>query len=399
MSITDDYEAVFCFLLNDEAYTYDWSRVMDVGLGRRDPPNDSPLETLLRSGVDPNQQDAKGIKPLYYAVLARNRSHIETLLKYGAKLDGVEHFLRNESTASNQTQSASVAEPSDLEIVALLLDHGADVNRRLRSGRQPLDWAVRNGYVELARVLLERGAEAEIYKWHYPVWRWKQLRSPLSLAAEKDMLEMARLLLRYGSDVDGVDPTERTPLSWAAAAGSLEMMSLLLDHGANIDRCSRKYGTVLRFAVITSQVAIVRFLLDRWATADQVDHFGRSPISYAAGYGNLQILDLLLERGASVHIWDDKHRTPLSYAAEEGHLVVVRRLLEHGARVDTEDWEYNTPISYATDKGHLAIISLLLEHGAIASPSKRHQQNLNTPPPRLSILDGDQPAEKISLKR
>ena len=89
---------------------------------------------------------------------------------------------------------------------------------------------------------------------------------PLGAAAATDNLELARLLLDRGATVDGPNSALQeavTPIYLAAAQGSVEMVSLLLDHGADPNGgFGRNQGFgPLYGAVLGERVEIVRLLL------------------------------------------------------------------------------------------------------------------------------------------
>ena len=46
----------------------------------------------------------------------------------------------------------------DIEFARLLLEHGADVNAKMKDGKTPLTFAVEGGQTEMASFLRERGA-------------------------------------------------------------------------------------------------------------------------------------------------------------------------------------------------------------------------------------------------
>lgn len=48
-----------------------------------------------------------------------------------------------------------------VEIVELLIAHGAEVNRRNGEGQTALHWSSQNRHIEVARVLLVHGADLE----------------------------------------------------------------------------------------------------------------------------------------------------------------------------------------------------------------------------------------------
>jgi hypothetical protein len=57
----------------------------------------------------------------------------------------------------------------------------------------------------------------------------------LILAVRASDVEIARLLVEKGANVDLRDRTHRTPLMWASYFGNIPLMNLLLDHGAGVN--------------------------------------------------------------------------------------------------------------------------------------------------------------------
>ena len=89
--------------------------------------------------------------------------------------------------------SGSLADETTAENAQALIDGGADVNE-LFGGKTPLYYAVEKNRLEVARVLLENGAD--LYKVPYSPYERK--RTPyLHIARSEKML---KLLLEYGAD-------------------------------------------------------------------------------------------------------------------------------------------------------------------------------------------------------
>ena len=60
-------------------------------------------------------------------------------------------------------------------------------------------------------------------------------RTPLHWAASYNSLDVARLLIDRGAEVDARDEDGRTPLHYAARPSCLDVARLLIEHGANTD--------------------------------------------------------------------------------------------------------------------------------------------------------------------
>ena len=59
--------------------------------------------------------------------------------------------------------------------------------------------------------------------------------TPLSYAAGNNAPDVARLLIDLGADIESKNNPGDTPLHWAAAKNSLDVARLLVDRGADID--------------------------------------------------------------------------------------------------------------------------------------------------------------------
>lgn len=258
------------------------------------------------------------------------------------------------------------AEYGQLEVVKLLLNHGADFSLADLIGRKPLLWAARYGYKRVVQLLLDRGDSVDS--------KDKNGRTPLSLAAREGHMDVVKLLIKYGDEIDSEDVKKQTPLSFAAMNGHLEIVLLLLAMGANPDsrECSKKRSP-LSFAAENGYVDVVKWLLAKDCEIDSKDSDERTALSWAAENGDDEIVEVLLAEGADVNSKDKYNRTPLSYASELGHTAAVDTLLQvANIDYDLQDTYYDqTPLSWAAEGGHDDIVNLLLEMGADADSRDR----------------------------
>jgi hypothetical protein len=95
------------------------------------------------------------------------------------------------------------------DAVAVLLEHKADPNFRYSSdsAATPLHQAAQQGVVEIAELLLDKGAKVDA--------RDKYGKTPLHWAVGSRQLEAARLLLEHKADPNAMDVSGATPLDYA----------------------------------------------------------------------------------------------------------------------------------------------------------------------------------------
>jgi len=106
-----------------------------------------------------------------------------------------------------------------VEVARLLMDRGAEVDKKSQGGSTPLKAAAQMGHVEVARLLLDRGAN-HMAKNQYG-------STPLMEAATMGHVEVARLLIVRGAEVEATDKTGKTPLMIARERGFQDMVTLL----------------------------------------------------------------------------------------------------------------------------------------------------------------------------
>ena len=189
--------------------------------------------------------------------------------------------------------------------------------------------------------------------------------SSLHAASYRGHLEVARLLLENGANANLEDDERRTPLVAAYRCNdNLEPMRLLLEHGAVADVRYDSVGLISHDASCVGDVAAMELLLQHNADVNARGYGNWTPLFWASGRGHVKVAQLLLERGADINAQSTSEGTSLSRASVKGHLDVVRVLLEHGADVHIRTGDNQTPFQLATSNGYSEIAKLLLEHSA-----------------------------------
>ncbi|KAK0704291.1 ankyrin repeat-containing domain protein [Lasiosphaeris hirsuta] len=254
--------------------------------------------------------------------------------------------------------SLAVAVRQMLRSGKLLVEQGANIESKDRSGWTPLSHAVESGNEAVVQLLLEKRADVESED------RSTEGVSLLSWASGNGLIAVVRLLLLKGTDLNSQDQFQQTPLIWAALSAAEVVARLLLEKGANMEARDDSGRTSLSWAAKNGQEAVVELLLEEGADVEARDMYGRTPVLWAAEKGHKTVVKLLLEKGADVEAGDKYCQTPLSWAAEKGQEAVVKLLLEKRTDVETRDKYGQTPVSWAAKKGQEAVIKLLLGKGA-----------------------------------
>lgn len=328
------YPAPVCEFKADEASAAEFRALLEENARKRvreDRQSDLAfLRQVLDQGGDADRRDIKGRTPLQIATQWNQREEVEALLQRGADPN-----LCGPPLAC----PLFIAAGRDTEILRALVAAGADVNALETRGRHTaLGWVAGNRpevveqwtesgrYVgpppdalESARILIEARAEVNHVN--------GSGESPLRSAMRLNHLDIAKLLLESGADVQqrivdstsGGEQRRNTILMetiwWYSLFKDLDAIALLLDHGADPnDRNGLRYNPSCD---TTTEGPC------RWRAY--------SVLTFAARRGWSDVVRLLLERGADPTLPRGDGTTALEIAEAEGHSDTARLLREYSS--------------------------------------------------------------------
>lgn len=153
-----------------------------------------------------------GWTSLHIAALGDHRKEAEILINQGLDVNARDKYGH---TPLFFAKSAYMAQ--------ILICGGADVNARREDGGTALHRAARSGIRQVAKTLLQAGADPNIRQ---------NGSTPLHIAARHGHWTITELLLESHADVDTEDTLGLTALDIAAANGHKSVVKLLERHGA-----------------------------------------------------------------------------------------------------------------------------------------------------------------------
>ncbi|XP_014216554.1 uncharacterized protein LOC106645248 isoform X3 [Copidosoma floridanum] len=329
------------------------------------------IRILLACGAKTNEPVTQGLRPLHYAVWQRYTDAAQLLLVRGADIDATDEC--------GYSALHLAAEHGYHDLVKLLLEHNARVDHREDTSEpfprtmlcdEPLRLALRNHHIEVARTLLEAGAN--------PNKRYF-FGSEINLVSPLD-LECMELLLAFGAQPNTRDRAGLTPLMKAARLPQgIASVLLLLSYGADVNAMTdarHDYRTVLHYAILGGDSTVINLLLKQGATLDLgTDYQKPTALDLAILKGDPNIVDMLLKAGANVNATSPIIGSPLHVACADNipnRLQIMTMLLERGADpnicVNSEEGLTLRPVlaEYvaSNENPSVEVVSLLLKYGA-----------------------------------
>ena len=174
---------------------------------------------LLEQNVDKETWCSLDNSPLDHASYQGAVDLVRLLLDHGADVNA--QGKKNKNTSLHFASMTGKA-----DVVRVLLERGANVNAQNTFNDTPLHKASEHGCVQNCRVLLEHRADADAQN--------AQKRTPLHLASRGGYSDLVELLLKYNADVHALDNQGRTPLEYASQGRHHGVMRLLSEHGAGV---------------------------------------------------------------------------------------------------------------------------------------------------------------------
>jgi ankyrin repeat protein len=186
------------------------------------------VRMLLAAGADVNVPGANA-SPLHSAASSGHVEVVRELLDAGADLNDPRGFHGNASPLLHALSPASDddAQRGQHQIAKMLIEYGADVNKRSDPGATALHFAIaRVASIEIVEMLIAAGADVNLHGFDG--------QTPLHSAVYARQVEIGKLLLERGADVNARDDQGRTPLFWARIISEPDpaIIRLLLAHGA-----------------------------------------------------------------------------------------------------------------------------------------------------------------------
>jgi uncharacterized protein len=382
-------------------------------------------ELLVSYGANVNAREKwRGQTALMWATAQDHPEMTRLLLRHGAKVNVREDYndwldratqITSEPRAQYRPEGGLTAllyaaRSGCLGCVSALLKAGANADKPTPDGFTPLITAIDNFHFDVAKYLLQHGANPNVWDWYgrTPLYvavdmhTYIKRHDPSSSRDKTTALELVKMMLDMG-----VNPNAQLDLHRPGRGGNSNRFT---------DDLLRTGCTPLLLAAITHDTAAVKLLLQHGALVDLPNVNGVTPLIAAAGIGAsfgglfggrtdfsspaqqqinaIDTIAILLKAGANINarvtdttsltariarassMMHRQGQTALYGAISRGWPKLVQYLIDHGAKVNVADAMERTPLMAATRgaggfhlggvfKPNKEIVDLLTKAGAV----------------------------------
>ena len=325
--------------------------------------NSEMTKTLLTVGAQPEFAFTSRSPKLTSLQAASKKGHV-VLALFGSRSGAAPYATSSIDTTMTAMQMA--ARLGHYNLVTFLLEAGVEADSRSsQRGKTALICSLEEGYQDIARLLIEAGADVNTAS----ALRYTALR----IAVMDGLDESVDRLLRAGADANTASGIGFRALQIAATDGSDGSVDRLLRAGADVNGAIETTATALVLGIRHRRTNIVRRLLE--ADADvNIDH----PLEEAAATNQIAMAKMLLDRKAdpiAVTSLGEYYSPPMETAVLKGHTEMVHLLLDlldAGTNLQVMD----CPLVVAAGGNHLKIEEILLAAGADPDAAYRDHRAL-----------------------
>ena len=307
------------------------------------------LDEIIKKNSNIVNSDKIGDNSLIYAAEKKSRKCVEVLINHGADLKFELEDGRNMLHVAAKNYNIPLAKQA--------LMAGIPVDKKTKTGKSPLYYAVKNNDIIMTCFLVDCGADRED----------NTLKSLTNDKKIQKFLKDGKKPAKYLDINSELTPEEK---EWHQAYeyirdGKLTDLYNLTKSGKDLLKMTYHGEPAPCIAAKYGQYEILKYLLHEFDCKNLVDYeMGRNALHYAVQQSNEQIVDLLIQNGFDVNSTDLYNNTPLHYAVYNPFPYNVQVLIHHGADPDKYNLKKQTPLHMAAIKGNSMAVNLFVKEGA-----------------------------------
>jgi ankyrin repeat protein len=251
----------------------------------------------------------------------------------------------------------------DIEKVKKIIKENSKlVNEKDNQINTPLHIAAVKGYIDISKLLIEKGADLEAKNMYG--------NTPLLDASRIGSANMIKFLIESGADINALDNYGTSIIARVTRRGLKEIVNLLIEKDVEIPVAEENRKELLINSLANGLVKLFLTLNVKGVNLNIKNDNGGSLLHSAVSGGNEEIIKLLIEKGFEVNEPDRYGWVPLHYACERNRIKATKLLIKSDAVINKRTYSGKTAFNIAEEKGFTDILDLLEDKGADTAPRK-----------------------------
>jgi len=312
-------------------------------------------------------------------LIKEKENNSNSIINFNVKNNYYEEGLFDYNDTLTPLHMASACRNKD--IMKLLIDYGADVNKKNNKGITPLMHLcqMRSSYISEVKLLINYNANIKSSD--------KNGNSLLHLICNRGIYytendKLLIYLINLGLNVNKLNNEGNTPLMELRCYSyhSFDAIKIFVENGADLNIRNNKGETAFFIACKYGLDFMAKALNNHGANVHIADNEGNTPLLIVCekmrdkvinndiiGISDyIAILDIFIdtEKMCDVNVSNNKGETPLMKLACVELYELSEYLIKHGANVNAKDNEGNTPLSIAKAYNEKKTINCLIKYGA-----------------------------------
>lgn len=233
----------------------------------------------------------------------------------------------------------SIAQTGRVDLLGYICRSGANINI-MAAGFTPLHLACLKGDFEMVEKLIELGADINIvsetsrfdiqFEDESENYYLGKNETALHLAIFNEHIELIKLLIEKGADANVRDGDGVTQLLKAMRGNfDFELIELFIKHGADITVADQEGVNSVHLACMKSDSRFFEYFITFAPNLTTRTCNGSTALHYAAQRGNILAVKTLLDHGIDQTVVNDRLDTPLLLAMNGKHYEVIRLFVEN----------------------------------------------------------------------
>ncbi len=248
-----------------------------------------------------------------------------------------------------------------------------DINHKGFLDCTKLGDAIKLKNTDKIKSLINQGADVNLSFGYFP-----SERTPLQYAVENKQLEIAKILLANGAAVDGTCNTEsyirdihsQTPLEIAINKNFPEIIDLLVEKGASVENVNLVDAILMKSTKLTDKV--IKNTSDFNILGKKYPYF--TPLGAAHHIDDMNLFIRLINKGADCNSQSKQRssETPIFLAIEKGWHDAVTALIQKGVNLEPKNSYTPSPLMTAFDKNDKKMAKILIKAKARYTTDSRY---------------------------